>query len=57
MKMSKKIQATAKSLRAARLRMPKRASADAYAQLDRFLKGTDTALNGVPSKRGVPAKA
>ena len=43
MKPPTQIQAIAKSLRAARLRMPRRASAEAYAQVDRFLKASDTA--------------
>jgi hypothetical protein len=47
---------TAKALRAARFHMPKRASADAYAQLDRFLKANDTARNGARSKLGALKK-
>ena len=50
------MQTTAKSLRVARLRMPKRASADAYAQLDQFMKASDMGRNGERSKNGVVAK-
>ena len=53
MKMTKRLTAQAKRMRAARLQMPKRTSAGAYAQLDRFLKASDTEQNGERSSDGV----
>jgi hypothetical protein len=52
MKMTKRLTAQAKQMRTARLQMPKRTSDDAYAQLDRFLKGSDTERNGERSNNG-----
>jgi len=42
---------------AARLQSPKRTSADAYAQLDRFLRGSDTEQNGEQSSNGAKKQA
>ena len=52
MKMTKRLLAQAKRMRDARLRMPKRTSAEAYEQLDRFLKVSATEPNGGPSNNG-----
>lgn len=52
MKMTKRLTAQAKLMRAARLQSPKRTSDEAYAQLDRFLRGSDTERNGERSKTG-----
>ena len=57
MKMTKRLTAQAKRMRAARLQMPKRTSDEAYAQLDRFLKVSDTERCGVPSNNGEKKKA
>ena len=53
MKMTKRLIAQAKRMRDARLQMPKRTSAEAYAQLDRFLKANATEPNGGPSNNDV----
>lgn len=56
MKMTKRLTAQAKRMRAARLQMPKRTSDEAYAQLDRFLKGSDTERNGERLSNGAQKK-
>ncbi|MDB6075521.1 MAG: hypothetical protein JWO89_3161 [Verrucomicrobiaceae bacterium] len=56
MKMPLKLQETVKTLRAACLHMPKRASADAYAQLDPFLTVNNTVQSGEQLKHGVRRK-
>ena len=56
MRKTESILTTAKALRVVRLSMPRRASADAYAQLDRFLKANDTARSGALSKHGALKK-
>jgi len=43
-------------MRAARLQMPKRTSDEAYAQWDRFLRGSDTERNGERSRNGAKKK-
>ncbi len=57
MKMTKRLTAQAKRMRAARLQSPKRTSDEAYAQLDRFLRGNDTERNGERSNNGAKKKA
>ena len=57
MKMTKRMIAQAQRMRAARLQSPKRTSADAYAQLDQFLRGSDTEPNGERSSNGAKKKA
>ena len=52
MKMTKRLIAQAKRMRDARLRMPKRTSAEAYAQLDRFLNVSTAEPCGIPSSNG-----
>ena len=52
MKMTKRMIAQAQRMRAARLQMPKRTSDEAYAQWDRFLRGSDTERNGERSSNG-----
>ena len=56
MKLPKHLKEQAQRMRAARLRMPKRTSVEAYAQLDRFLKESATEPNGEPSNSGVNKK-
>ncbi|TXT31014.1 MAG: hypothetical protein FD138_2214 [Planctomycetota bacterium] len=57
MKMTKRMIAQAQRMRAARLQSPKRTSADAYTQLDRFLRVSDTERSGEPSSNGAKKKA
>ena len=57
MKMTKRMIAQAQRMRAARLQSPKRTSADAYAQLDQFLRVSDTEPNGERSSNGAKKKA
>lgn len=57
MKMTKRMIAQAQRMRAARLQSPKRTSADAYAQLDRFLRVSDTEQSGEPSNNGAKKPA
>lgn len=52
MKMPKHLVVLSKRLKAARSSMPKRSSADAYAQLDQFQKATGTDSNGESSNNG-----
>lgn len=56
MKMTNKIKTSISTMRDARLLMPQRASAEAYAQVDRFLKASATVQNGERSKAGAQAK-
>ena len=56
MKMTKRMILKAQRMRAARLQSPKRTSADAYAQLDRFLRASDTEPNGELSSNGAKKK-
>ena len=57
MKMTKRMIAQAQRMRTARLQSPKRTSADAYAQLDRFLRASNTEPSGEPSSNGAKKKA
>lgn len=57
MKITKRLADEAKRMRAARLRMPKRTSAEAYEQLDRFLRASDTEPNGERSSNGAKKRA
>ncbi len=53
MKLTKRLTAQVKRMRAAGLQSPKQTSDESYAQLDRFLRGSDTERNGERAKTGV----
>lgn len=57
MKMTKRLITQAKRMRAARLQSPSRTSDDAYAQLDRFMKGSEMEQSGERSSNGAKRKA
>ncbi len=57
MKMTKRMIAQARRMQATRLQSPKRTSDEAYAQLDRFLRVSDTEPSGERSSNGANKKA